>query len=356
MKLSKELMKHLSKADELLERLKSEEVSRYLTRDLKARLKAEPEDGLESFSEETEVETSLSEEQAHFLEEGKSGLEKFRLYGEEADLTASQKTGLEAIVFLTHRPAILVQHQTFLQVPQEWQILNTLRDGINKTIQSVGRIEVSGHPNFDWLGTGFLVAEDVVMTNRHVAMEFTMGSLGNWQFKPGMAGQIDYKEEFGVLEHAEFRFTEVIGIHEVYDLALLRVEHMRGPGVFVPSPLSIAARPPEIIDGRTVFACGYPASDSRRNDPREMIRIFSNIFDVKRIQPGELRRFDSYQNVVMHDCSTLGGNSGSCIVDLETNQVLGLHFGGRYLEGNYAVALWCLTDDSLLKKAKVNFN
>jgi V8-like Glu-specific endopeptidase len=57
----------------------------------------------------------------------------------------------------------------------------------------------------------------------------------------------------------------------------------------------------------------------------------------------------------MHDCSKLGGNSGSCVIDLETNQVIGLHFGGRYLGRNSAVALWELRDDRLLKKGRVNF-
>ena len=61
------------------------------------------------------------------------------------------------------------------------------------------------------------------------------------------------------------------------------------------------------------------------------------------------------EKLFKHDCSTLGGNSGSSVIDLETNQVIGLHFGGRYLQGNSAVALWELTNDRLLKKGKVQF-
>ena len=55
------------------------------------------------------------------------------------------------------------------------------------------------------------------------------------------------------------------------------------------------------------------------------------------------------------DASTLGGNSGSAVIDYDKGLVVGLHFGGRYLEGNNAVPLWKLVDDPLLKKAKVNF-
>lgn len=42
-------------------------------------------------------------------------------------------------------------------------------------------------------------------------------------------------------------------------------------------------------------------------------------------------------------------------MDLETNQVIGLHFGGRYGVGNYAVPLWMLTGDPLLEKGALNF-
>jgi hypothetical protein len=35
--------------------------------------------------------------------------------------------------------------------------------------------------------------------------------------------------------------------------------------------------------------------------------------------------------------------------------VIGLHFGGRYGHGNYAVPLWMLTADPLLVTGGVNF-
>ena len=38
-----------------------------------------------------------------------------------------------------------------------------------------------------------------------------------------------------------------------------------------------------------------------------------------------------------HDASTLGGNSGSAVIDLETGEAVGLHFAGSYLQANYAV-------------------
>jgi endonuclease G len=40
---------------------------------------------------------------------------------------------------------------------------------------------------------------------------------------------------------------------------------------------------------------------------------------------------------VLHNCTTLGGNSGSVVVDLKRGEALGLHFSGSFLRTNFAV-------------------
>ena len=59
--------------------------------------------------------------------------------------------------------------------------------------------------------------------------------------------------------------------------------------------------------------------------------------DKKRRAPGQITK--AKKQLVLHDCSTLGGNSGSVVLDLETGQAVGLHFAGRFLEANYAVSV-----------------
>ena len=284
---------------------------------------------------------------------GSRALVKISNQGSKAKLDPGEQRGLEAIVLLEGRPAILIQEGKFFPPPSAWQVLETQRTQIQTVFRSVGRIEVSGHPRLDWVGTGFLVAPGVVMTNRHVAVEFSQQSGGKWKFTSGIKPRIDYVEEFGTSTSAEFALTGVIGIHDKLDLALLRAQITTANGAKPPQPLPIRSSKPKTIQNRKVYTVGYPAWDGRRNDPAEMRKIFGEIFEVKRLQPGEMTGLTG--KVFKHDCSTLGGNSGSCVVDLETHQVLGLHFGGRYLEGNTAVALWTLTGDPLLKQAKVNF-
>lgn len=85
-----------------------------------------------------------------------------------------------------------------------------------------------------------------------------------------------------------------------------------------------------------------------------LLRYFENVFGVKQLQPGELLSIDPANKQLAHACSTLGGSSGSPVVDLETHTVIGLHFGG-HREQNLAVALCRLAEDPVLTRAGVRF-
>ena len=54
-----------------------------------------------------------------------------------------------------------------------------------------------------------------------------------------------------------------------------------------------------------------------------------------------------------HDCSTLGGNSGSAVIDVNSGDVVALHFAGEYLKQNYAVPMADLAEDSEVTDAGV---
>lgn len=273
--------------------------------------------------------------------------------GTDADLTPEEVAGTEAIIVVYGRPAILVQDGSFFPPPKPWEKLEQHRREIEAVLPSVGRIEVSGHPRYEWVGTGFVAGDGLVLTNRHVVKEFsTPVGRGHWEFEPGMKVTIDFAEELGGATPQELPITEVVAVHDQVDLALLRVAPRAGK-TRLPPPLPLTRAPRRARKGREVYVIGYPAADPGRNDPEVMARIFSDIYGVKRLQPGAVR--STKANLHAHDCSTLGGNSGSCVVDLETHQVVGLHFEGRYLEANWAITLAKLASDPKVKKAELNF-
>ncbi|MFD3334819.1 trypsin-like serine peptidase [Streptomyces sp. NPDC058700] len=300
------------------------------------------------------------EERARVLEAGVSGLEKLAAHRED-ELDGDEAFGVEAIVLLEGRPAILVQRQDFAPQRDEWAVLDGQRPSIRESLARVGRVEVTGHPRLDWVGTAFLVGPRTVMTNRHVAVEFSRSQDDGgapWAFGYGMSARVDPAEEQpvdGVTPGASapYEITGIIGIHEDVDMAVLRVEPSVDGGL--PTPLAVAADAPASVPGRPVYVVGYPAWDGRRNEPESMRRIFMDVYNVKRLQPGMATEFIPGGLVMKHDCSTLGGNSGSPVFDLGDHRVLGLHFGGRYRTGNLAVPLWELVDDPLLAAAEVNW-
>jgi endonuclease G len=66
-----------------------------------------------------------------------------------------------------------------------------------------------------------------------------------------------------------------------------------------------------------------------------MERIYGKIYNKKRLAPGAVTSIEPKR--ILHNCTTLGGNSGSAVIDLDTGEALGLHCSGTFLTANYAV-------------------
>jgi V8-like Glu-specific endopeptidase len=331
-----------------------------------------PSTGLEPKAVD-QVDAAISAERKRLLEVGAGALDTLRNEGPAAALTAEAQLGIEAIVSVA-RPALMIHDGAFGDPPPPWDhILGPHRERITNTTLSVGRIGVQGLPQVPYAGTGFMVGDDVVMTNCHVARVFSRSeSNGAWSFQPGLEADLDFVEDPDTQKAigrppSGVRIDDVIGIHPALDLALLRVTPSEAADG-VAKPLTLMSQDPGPLAGRNLYVLGYPAPDYR-NDRAVQRSIFGDRYFVKRLQPGAgmappagaIFRIEpcstgaEQDDVMFHDASTLGGNSGSCVVDLETNQVIGLHFAGQYMQYNEAVALWRLADDPLLVGAGVNF-
>jgi endonuclease G, mitochondrial len=273
------------------------------------------------------------------------------------DLT--QQHALEAIVLPKLRPVVFIVGDTFSPPPSPWEFLGNadVKQRIDKVIPSIGRIEVPGHPSVPYGGTGFIVGSNLLMTNRHVAEIFS-GGLGqrNLVFRPGLSAAMDFKREVIGSTPDLIRVTRVVMIHPYWDMALLEVTGLPESRAVLP----VSIRPPAELADRDVAVIGYPAQDWR-NDMNLQNQIFGGQFNVKRLQPGRLksvRRIESYGhdvNAVTHDASTLGGNSGSAVIDVATGEVVALHFAGLYLDANFGVPTCELARDSRVVQAGVNF-
>lgn len=252
--------------------------------------------------------------------------------------------GLEAIILLLGRPVLLVQHDDVDLAQAEtdtWRTrLEQSRAVLRSAIRSVGRIEVENDPRLDWLGTGWVVDDDVVVTNRHVASEFARRAGDSFVFRSSVLGDVsarlDFSEELGGAASAEFSVAEVLHIEPDTgpDVAFLRIDWGSTAGGLRRPPVPLSA---DTSPGLSVAVIGYPAKDTRTTIPAEMDRIFGSVYDVKRLAPGEVTGVEEQDQVLTHDCTTLGGNSGSVVVDLESGHARALHFAGRERQRNFAV-------------------
>jgi hypothetical protein len=205
----------------------------------------------------------------------------------------------------------------FVDTFKTWDAFRTLLDPLKG---SIGRVDTgSGSP----AGTGFLVGEEVLITNRHV---LDVLSRGTRVLQPGQ-GTISFQAELHpTTPEAPVPIDGVIAFDNALDIALLRVKPSKR------LPLTIATSTPTVED--QVAAVGHPFDDPV-NNPLFTRTIFGNSWGVKRVAPGEVTANGS--SILGHDCSTLGGNSGSPLLSMKSAEVVGLHFGGAFLWRNEAV-------------------
>ncbi len=259
----------------------------------------------------------------------------------------------EAIILLTGRPSLLIQNGQWEKPPLGVikQRLEQSKDALLQAIPKVGRIEITAPAGFSpFIGTGWMIDEGIMITNRHVAKFFAEQKNSSFVFKNYAAGQ-PYQVQVGFLREQPVKIDEwqakikdILFIEEEGDIrpdmALVRLDAGSG-GHSLPGPIALdeinpTASPTSKPD---VAVIGYPASDPSRNDYFEMDRIFKGIYNVKRLSPGKIMSVEPNGKRLMHDCTTLGGSSGSAIINLVTGKVCGLHFGGTYLKENLSVSV-----------------
>ena len=273
-----------------------------------------------------------------------------------SNLTDEQRANLEAIVHVIGRPAVPYARCHVGLPPVElgenerWIVLiNAFRGDINRVSQSVARMEladVSGPGGF--LGTGWRTAVNLLVTNRHVIHPLVANasdSPASWAFKPDARIALDFCATAD--SHSQRLLTSAAVVHCApepdIDLAVLRI----GDAAAAVPALSIdwsSDSAPQV--GGEVYIVGHPYRDVESVASQ---LVFGRSDGAKRWAPGEITSVAGCAPVFEHDCSTLGGNSGSCVFDMQMHTVVGLHVGGRNVndatsrgEANIAVRLAAL--------------
>ncbi len=257
---------------------------------------------------------------------------------------------LETIVMETGRPAIPVRgnevsYEDAHIDAESADIVSALKASAGKIeplLALVGRIDVANFPgSADYVGTGWQIDPGVVVTNRHVAELVARRDGARFVFRPGRFGEplavsMDYRHELGSEAVDVAEVTEVLWIEEdpnAADIAFVKIAG-RDDGSH---QNRIELADDDAAPGDQVAVIGYPARAPRSviEDQDLMDRIYGRTYDIKRIAPGLAD--DDSRGWATHDCTTLGGNSGSVVVEVASGKAVALHFAGLYLIENYAV-------------------
>lgn len=264
-------------------------------------------------------------------------------------IVPDEQFALEAIVLPKIRPVVFITGEsTYDDLPDPWESLNApaLRSRLGALFPCIGRVELPNSPLVPFAGTAFIAGNGRLVTNRHVAQLFAQGLGTNITYRSG-GSAIDFKRQKDTPD-SEPHPLVVKGvelIHPYWDMAILNVD-----GLPSGQMLKLSVKTPEELVDRDVIVVGYPARDVR-NDAKVQEEVFKGIYNVKRLQPGKVRprekiqSFETRVNAMTHDASTLGGNSGSAVIDVATGEVVSLHFGGLYLKANYAVPMYEVARD-----------
>ncbi len=277
-----------------------------------------------------------------------SGLQKLA-EDRSQEITPSEMFGLEAIVLPRNRPVAFVRGELYDDLEEPWLNLNddVIKRRISPLLPLIGRVEVPSSPLLPYAGTGFVVGKGLIATNRHVAQLFSQGLGLTIRYRAGDAA-IDFKRQIDAPDDDRAAYLSVRAvemIHPYWDMALLRVDNLPTDRM-----LRLSVKSPEELLDHNVVVIGYPARDDR-SDLALQDRVFTRTYNVKRLQPGfiraraEIQSFENNVNAMTHDASTLGGNSGSAVVDIDSGDVVALHFAGEYLKANYAVPMYELARD-----------
>ena len=236
-------------------------------------------------------------------------------------------------VDLTTSPAGLWADQLTADLPNLTQML-----------RCVGRIDdTKASQKFD--GTGFLLAPNLLITNRHVLDHIADRQRnGTWKIRKGVT--VNFGHEFRATTPPRIRTPKLVLFcgpdlspvvnHADTDVALIELDPVPAMAGAVPF-LGIDLTPDWAVEDTFIYTIGYPANPGMPAAGSGVTfnlleELFKSTYGIKRLAPGQLMPPDAgfTNRTLSHDATTLGGNSGSAIVQAGRLTLAGgLHYAGK---------------------------
>ena len=304
-----------------------------------------------------------------------------RAIEKESNLTDFEFASLEAIVQLTGRPAMRYIDGRVELPPNNvgendnWRNFVALANAkINVASASVGKVSganADGTPSYG-IGTAWRLGTDLVVTNRHVVAPLVRDSTlepSRWKLDPEKPALVDFNVTDQATTLTRFEIAELMycAKERSIDFAILRLDpkdKALPPALSVDFDASSVGREVPVggvpkFRGEEVYVVGHPY---REVPSAASLQVFGNADASKRCSPGVVTAI-ARDYELEHDCSTLGGNSGSCVLTVGEHKVVGVHYRGIDVDvdtgrgsANSATALYRLGDHqaaSILREGRV---
>ncbi|WP_426733219.1 trypsin-like serine peptidase [Myxococcus faecalis] len=258
---------------------------------------------------------------------------------------AARKSTQDAFEVMAQvRPALRLRGGTLAApLPESWQqVLASSRTTIFPASHSTGSILIRRADQSETRLTAFAVAPGVLMTVGHNVPQELLAkdrpqplTTETWEFSFDDDARLGGRQTYTIRSVIYARDDKTDGSPSV---ALLEIE---GHDTKTHPPLALEWNR-DLVGaqvGQYVYVIGYPSFGG--NLPRRFLNaLLGDELDTKRLMPGRVVSFTPPQPPATHvvrslvsDVSTTTGVAGAPLVDLRGGKVVGLHFAGKWEEG-----------------------
>src|SRR5690242_12936150 len=218
-------------------------------------------------------------------------------------------------------------------MPARGDAIETI-ERVKRSVVAVGTFERTRTPQFQFLGTGFAVADGaLIVTNAHVVPRVL-----DPEKRESVAIMIPLPDKDDP-NQAQVREATLVATDDDSDLAVLRIT---GP----PLPPLKVGRSDDVREGREVLFTGYPIGAVLGPHPATHRAMIASVTPIAiplsragELSPQTIRRLSGGQFPVFQlDATAYPGNSGSPLYDPVTGEVVGV-INKVFVQGTKEAAL-----------------